>query len=70
MKCDYNSTLAALHVINNKKNISEIFGQQTTNPTNMAEFKKAVQQYQDLSKEWAKGRSRDNAKVRLLLTLG
>ena len=36
----------------------------------MAEFKKAVQQYQDLSKEWAKGRSRDNAKVRLLLTLG
>ena len=30
---------------------------------NMAEFKKAVQQYQDLSKEWAKGRSRDNAKV-------
>ena len=36
----------------------------------MAEFKKAVQQYQDPSKEWVKGRSRDNAKVRLLLTLG
>ena len=34
---------------------------------NMAEFKKAVQQYQELSKEWGKGRSRDNAKVRLLL---
>ena len=54
----------SLHVIN-KGRIFQIHQHQTAN---MAEFKKAVQQYQDLSKEWAKGRSRDNAKVRLLLT--
>ena len=68
MKCDYNSTLAALHVIN--KRIFQRVVPTTHQTLNMAEFKKAVQQYQDLSKEWAKGRSRDNAKVRLLLTLG
>ena len=34
----------------------------------MAEFKKAVEQYQELSKEWAKGKNRDNAKISSYLT--
>ena len=52
MRCD----LVQLHqCVITKKNISE--------NNEMAEFKKAVEQYQELSKEWAKGKNRDNAKI-------
>ena len=34
----------------------------------MAELKAVVEEYQELSKEWAKGKNRDSAKIATLLT--
>ena len=59
MRCDYNST-SAVYVIT-QKNLLE--------NNEMAEVKsEAVEQYQELSKEWVKGKNRDNAKISSYLT--